>query len=292
MSDGPVTLIFGAGFSGRAYARLLADGGRPVMGTTRSRDKAERLAGIGVGPFVFDGETVDGDLAAAIAMATDIVVSIAPDGRGDPVLRAARDAIAGAPGLEWVAYLSTVGVYGNHDGRWVDEASAPAPVSARSRQRLEAERLWRVFGDERDVPLAILRLSGIYGPGRNAFANLSAGRARRIVKPGQVFNRIHVEDIARALAFLAGRRHDGVLNVTDDGPAPPQDVVAYAASVMDVDPPPEIDFETAPLSPMARSFYGENKRVSNAAIKALGFAFRYRDYRAAFDAMWSDGSWR
>lgn len=292
MPDVPTTLIFGAGYSGRAYATFLAEEGRTVLGTTRSPEKANRLTEAGIRPVLFDGETVSDELAAAIAESTDIVVSIAPDEHGDPVLRAARDAIAASPNLAWVAYLSTVGVYGDHDGDWVDEATAPRPVSDRSRQRIEAERQWQAFARECSLPLAILRLSGIYGPGRNAFVNLSAGRARRIVKPGQVFNRIHVRDIAAALAFLADRRHDGVLNVTDDRPAPPQDVVAYAASVMKVDPPPEIDFEAATLSPMGRSFYGENKRVSNAAIKALGFAFRHPDYRAAFDAMWSEGSWR
>lgn len=292
MSDGPTTLIFGTGFSGHAYAQLLIGQGQAVMGTTRSPDKAEQLAAIGVGPFVFDGEKLGDDLVAAIGLATDIVVSIAPGPAGDPVLRCAREAIVGATSLQWIGYLSTVGVYGNHDGNWVDESSAPVPESDRSKQRLQAERQWRELARERNVPLSVLRLSGIYGSGRNALVNLTAGKARRLVKPGQVFNRIHVDDIARALLFLAELRHDGVLNVTDDCPAPPQDVVAYAASVMKVDPPPEIDFETATLSPMARSFYGENKRVSNAAIKALGFAFRFPDYRTAFDRMWVDGSWR
>jgi nucleoside-diphosphate-sugar epimerase len=285
-------LIFGAGFSGRAYGRRLAAAGETVFGTTRDPAKAGELRRLGMTPVIFDGAGTRLELRDAIARATDIVVSIAPDADGDPVLHAAREAIAAAPNLEWIAYLSTVGVYGNHDGGWVDEATEPRPVSERSIQRLAAERAWHAFAKERNVPLSILRLSGIYGPGRNAFVNLAAGRARRLVKSGQVFNRIHVDDIAGALAFLAARRHDGILNVTDDLPAPPQDVVAYAASVMKVDPPPEIDFETATLSPMARSFYGENKRVSNAAIKALGFVFAHPDYRSAFDRMWAEDSWR
>ncbi|MEQ8402411.1 MAG: SDR family oxidoreductase [Roseitalea porphyridii] len=287
-----VTLIFGAGYSGRAYGRHLVARGQTVFGTTRSPGKAEDLKNAGIAPLLFGGETVDDALATAIGSATDLIVSVAPDADGDPVLRAAREQIAAAPRLAWIAYLSTVGVYGNHDGAWVDERTSPRPVSERSRQRVRAEQEWQDFARERGVPLSILRLSGIYGPGRNALVNLAEGRARRLVKPGQVFNRIHVEDIAGALAFLAERRHDGILNVTDDCPAPPQDVVAYAASVMEVDPPPEIDFENATLSPMARSFYGENKRVSNAAIKALGYAFRFPDHRAALKRMWAEDGWR
>jgi nucleoside-diphosphate-sugar epimerase len=286
------TLIFGAGFSGRAYGHRLALAGETVFGTTRDAGKAGELRRLGITPVIFDGADTRLELRDAIARATDIIVSVAPDADGDPVLNAVGNAIAAAPRLQWIAYLSTVGVYGNHDGGWVDEAAEPRPVSARSIQRLAAERDWQAFAAERRVPLSILRLSGIYGPGRNAFVNLAAGRARRLVKPGQVFNRIHVDDIAGALAFFADHRHDGTVNVTDDLPAPPQDVVAYAASVMKVDPPPEIDFETATLSPMARSFYGENKRVSNAAIKALGFTFAHPDYRSAFDRMWAEDSWQ
>ncbi|WP_306117231.1 MULTISPECIES: SDR family NAD(P)-dependent oxidoreductase [unclassified Roseitalea] len=290
--DEAVTVIFGAGFSGTAYGRLLAERGNAVIGTTRSADKAGALEAAGIAPVIFDGAAITDDLARAIARATDIVISIAPDETGDPVIQAAGEAIAAAPHLQWLAYLSTVGVYGNHDGGWVDEGTRPRPVSQRSIQRLGAENAWRDLAERRGTPLAILRLSGIYGPGRNAFANLKAGRARRLVKPGQVFNRIHVRDIARALAFLAERRADGIYNVTDDCPAPPQDVVAFAADVMKVEPPPEIDFESATLSPMARSFYGENKRVSNARIRQAGFSFDHPDYRTALRRMWDDGSWQ
>ena len=191
------------------------------------------------------------------------------------------------PDLRWIGYLSTVGVYGDHDGAWVDEASECRPVSRRSMLRVAAEQDWLSFGRDVGLPVAVLRLSGIYGPGRNAFVNLANGTARRLVKPGQVFNRIHVADIAGALRHLAQAETGGVFNVTDDLPAPPQDVVAYAAKLMGIAPPPEIPFETAQLSPMARSFYGENKRVSNALIKEAGYSFAFPDYRSAFDRMWA-----
>ena len=196
-------------------------------------------------------------------------MSAAPDEAGDPVLGAGREILATRmPRLAWIGYLSTVGVYGDHGGGWVNETSECRPVSRRSVMRVLAEQDWLAFGREAGVAVAVLRLSGIYGPGRNALVNLAGGTARRLVKPGQVFNRIHVADIAGALKHLAGHSTAGIFNVTDDLPAPPQDVVAYAAGLMGIEAPPEIPFETAQLSPMARSFYGENKRVSNAAIKA------------------------
>jgi nucleoside-diphosphate-sugar epimerase len=241
--------------------------------------------------MVFAGAPT-GEIAAALRETTHLIVSIAPDEAGDPVLGAARAAILNAmPALRWVGYLSTVGVYGDHGGEWVDETSECRPVSNRSRRRLEAEQAWLALGREAARPVAVLRLSGIYGPGRNAFVNLANGSAKRLVKPGQVFNRIHVEDIAGALWHLAASEKGGVFNITDDLPAPPQDVVSYAAALMGIAPPPEIPFETAELSPMARSFYGENKRVSNAAVKREGYRFRFTDYRAAFEAMWQSGNW-
>jgi nucleoside-diphosphate-sugar epimerase len=209
------------------------------------------------------------------------------------VLAGGRDVLAkNMPELCWVGYLSTVGVYGDHGGAWVDEKSECRPVSRRSVLRVSAERDWLSFGQEAGLPVAILRLSGIYGPGRNAFVNLANGTARRLVKSGQVFNRIHVADVAGALEHLAQEPTGGIFNVTDDAPAPPQDVVAYAAQLMGIAPPPEIPFATAQLSPMARSFYGENKRVSNALIKETGYRFAFPDYRSAFDRMWAGDDWR
>ncbi len=288
--SGTKTFIFGAGYSAKAFARAHADFGA-FAGTTRTAEKFDALRAAGISPLVFDGVPTS-EIEAGLAQATHLVVSIAPDEAGDPVLRAARETIrTGMPALEWIGYLSTVGVYGDRGGGWVDETGECRPVSRRSKLRLEAEREWQALGQEIEKPVAVLRLSGIYGPGRNAFVNLANGTARRLVKPGQVFNRIHRDDIAGALRHLAERRPGGVFNVTDDMPSPPQDVVAYAASLMGVDPPPETDFDTAQLSPMARSFYGENKRVANAALRQAGYRLRFADYRAALEHMWTAGDW-
>jgi len=283
--------IFGAGYSGKAFAR--AAGQRaPIAGTTRSPGKFDGLRQAGIEPLRFDG-TLAPAIGEALRRTTHLIVSVAPDEAGDPVLNAAGGAIReNMPALAWIGYLSTVGVYGDHGGAWVDEGAECRPVSKRSTMRAAAEQAWLELGQAIGRPVAILRLSGIYGPGRNALVNLEEGTARRLVKKDQVFNRIHCDDIAGALLHLAERDLGGVFNVTDDEPAPPQDVVAYAAGLMGVEPPPEIPFETAELSPMARSFYGENKRVANAAIKAAGYSFRFPNYRVALDGMWADGNWR
>ena len=277
-------LILGCGFSGRAIGERLALAGAPVRGTTRSRERFDRLRTLGIEPVAFEGKPTD-PLARMLAETTHLVVSIGPDESGDPVIAALAEPIKAAPHLEWIAYLSTVGVYGDHGGAWVDEETVPRPVSARSRQRVTAENLWMTLALERALPLAILRLSGIYGPGRNPLVSLREGRARRLVKPGQVFNRIHVADIAGATGLLARAAHNGIVNVTDDEPAPPQDVVLHAAGLLGVEPPPEQDFETAELSAMARSFYGETKRVSNARLKGLGYALRHPTYREGLSAL-------
>ncbi|MFK0691304.1 SDR family oxidoreductase [Mesorhizobium sp. IMUNJ 23033] len=285
-------LIFGAGYSGKAFARASKDAASTIFGTTRSPEKFEALRQAGITPLRFDGALTP-EIGEALRTTTHLIVSVAPEEVGDPVLNAARDAIlTDMPALEWIGYLSTVGVYGDHGGGWVDETAECRPVSKRSVMRVSAEQDWLELGREIGRPVAILRLSGIYGPGRNALVNLADGTARRLVKPGQVFNRIHCDDIAGALWHLADANRGGIFNVTDDLPAPPQDVVAYAASLMGVTPPPEIPFETAQLSPMARSFYGENKRVANASIKAAGYSFRFPDYRVALDHMWANGNWR
>lgn len=283
--------IFGAGYSAKAFARDRAVD-TAIVGTTRSPAKFDALRAASISPLVFDG-VVTSELLQALADTTHLVISIAPDDGGDPVLGALANKIkAVMPKLRWIGYLSTVGVYGDYQGDWVSEADECRPVSRRSKLRVEAEQAWQTLADDIGKPLAILRLSGIYGPGRNAFVNLENGTAKRLIKPAQVFNRIHAADIAGALWRLASRNTGGVFNVTDDEPAPPQDVVTYAAEMMGVAPPPEIPFETAQLSPMARSFYGENKRVSNRKLKEAGYVFRYPDYRTALSALWRDETWR
>lgn len=273
--------VFGVGFSSKAFVEEVRDRFEWVGGTTRSMEKAESLKALGIEPFLFSGEEKGEGIAEALAQATHVLVSIAPNETGDPVLNQhGGDIAAGRP--VWTGYLSTVGVYGNHDGDWVDEETPCKPVSKRSVQRVVAEDAWLSFAGKHNLPVQIFRLSGIYGPGRNTFENFKKGKARRLVKPGQVFNRIHVADIAGVLESAMNRPSTRIFNVTDDEPAPPQDVVAYAAKLLGVDPPPEIPFETADLTPMARSFYGENKRVSNKRIKEeLGYTFRYPNYRIA-----------
>lgn len=285
-------LILGAGYSGVAIGEAFAEQGAKVWGTTRSTERFATLAEAGLHPLLFDGETMGETLEDTLRRTTHLVQSIAPRRSGDPFVRlAGSDLRFAAPNLQWICYLSTVGGYGDHGGAWVDENTPCRPVSLRSLERVEAEEAWKTTAATSGLPLAILRLSGIYGPGRNGFVNLSKGTAKRIVKKDQVFNRIRVEDIAAAALFLARGKQEGVFNVTDDEPAPPQDVVAEAARLMGVPPPPEQDFETAQLTPMARSFYGENKRVSNALIKSLGFTFRHPNYRLSLAELWRSGRW-
>lgn len=283
--------ILGAGFSGLAIARDLVSDARIMTGTTRSPARFDALGKAGLQPLVFDG-VMTSDLESVLGTTTHLVQSAAPDEAGDPFLKLlSADLGKTMPALRWVGYLSTVGVYGDHGGAWIDEDTQCRPVSKRSRQRVDAETAWLEAGKADDIPVAIIRLSGIYGPGRNQLKQIDNGTARRLVKPGQVFNRIHVSDIGGATAHLARQGQGGIFNVTDNRPAPPQEVVAFAASLMGVEPPPEIPFDTAELTPMARSFYGENKRVSNARIKQAGYTFRYPDYEAGLGALWRDGTW-
>jgi dTDP-4-dehydrorhamnose reductase len=287
-----VTLfVFGLGYSARAFVR--AERGRfdRIVATVTSAAKAEALATDGIEARVFGPDGRDPRIAGDLRDARALLVSIPPGEDGDPALGAYGDEIAAAPRLAWIGYLSTVGVYGDHAGAWIDEATPPKPASARSRRRLAAEEAWLALGRRTGTSVQVFRLAGIYGPGRNPFVQLAAGTAKRIVKPGQVFNRIHVDDIAAALAASLDRPRAGAIyNVTDDEPAPPQDVVAYAAGLAGVAPPPEIPFEEAALSPMARSFYGETKRISNRLIKQeLGLALRYPSYREGLAALHAAG---
>ncbi|EYR83348.1 SDR family NAD(P)-dependent oxidoreductase [Shinella sp. 838] len=286
-------LILGAGFSGKAIGQTFKAAGFSVSGTTRSAEKADDLRALGIAPILYDGGPVPEALAADMARATHVVQSIAPGKDGDPLFRAGMPSLSALmPKLVWAGYLSTVGVYGDHKGGWVDEDTALNPVSARSIERVSAENHWLDFGRISDLPVAVLRLAGIYGPGRNALRNMDEGTARRLVKKDQVFNRIRVEDIGRSALFLAEKSLGGVWNITDNEPGPPQDVVAEAARLMGLPVPPDIPFEAAELSPMARSFYGENKRVSNARLRAAGFEFRFPDYRQSLAELHASGRWR
>ena len=297
MSDPVRLFVFGLGYSAGPLARSLKGRAQWIGGTTRNGDKATALAADGIRPFVFDGVSEGAGVADAVKLATHLVVSVPPprsgDDRGDLVLARHRQSVLAAGKLRWIAYLSTVGVYGNYGGAWVSEATTPHPAQERSRARLAAEKAWAALAAEKGIPLAILRIAGIYGSGRNALVDLGDGSAHRVIKPGQVFNRIHVDDIVTAVAAALNRATDGIINLADDEPAPPQDVVAFAAGLMGVKPPPEVPIGLAALSPMGRSFYAENKRVKNVRLKRdLGVVLRYPTYREGLTALWRTGTWR
>jgi nucleoside-diphosphate-sugar epimerase len=282
-------LILGHGYSAAAMLAMGRDRFDRVGVTTRDPARAQMLARQGLDAYVFDPASgiIDPRLADALMVAHALLVSIAPDGEGDPVLRALP--VADAPSLRWIGYYSTVGVYGDHGGNWVDETTPCTPVSQRSRWRVAAEQSWSALASPERTVVA-MRLSGIYGPGRSYIDDLRAGTARRIVKPGQVFNRIHVADIAGATLAALDRSHfGGPLNVTDDEPAPSPDVVAYGARLLGLEPPPAIPFEQASLSPMGRSFYAENKRVSNRRLREVyGYAPLYPTFREGLAALVRD----
>lgn len=279
--------IFGLGFTGRRFAERARDRFQTVRGTVTDPASAARIATeTGFTMRAFGPEADDPRIADDLADTDALLVSAPPSERGDPVLRRYEDAIA-ASRVGWIGYLSTIGVYGDQGGAWIDEATPAAPRSARSRIRLEAEAAWFDLGARTGKAVQVFRLSGIYGPGRNPIVKLREGRSQRIVKAGQVFNRIHVDDIATTLmASLDRPRPGAVYNVTDDEPAPPQIVTEHAAALASLPLPPEVDFETADLSPMARSFYGENKRVRNRLIRdELGVALAYPTYREGLAAL-------
>lgn len=273
--------FFGLGFSSINATRAMRQGGfTRIGGTVRSAEKAAQLRSGDIDAVLFDGTAPGPTVGDALATTSHVILSIAPDEHGDPVLRHHRADLDAAGQLQWLCYYSTVGVYGDFDGDWIDETAPLVPRNMRSDRRVLAEQAWRDYAAERGVPLCILRLAGIYGPGRSTFDKLRAGTARRVIKPGQVFNRIHVADIARVTALAAERRLGGTFNLADDEPAPPQDVIAYAAQMIGMDVPPDLPIETAEMTPMQRSFYRDNKRVSNRAIKqALGIDMLYPNYR-------------
>jgi nucleoside-diphosphate-sugar epimerase len=296
----PTLFCFGLGYSASHYIGEFGARFDRIAGTVRTREKAAAIAAARVGhhaveAFVFDGGAAMPEITAALMDADAMLVSIPPGQNGDPALAQFTETIAGAPHLETIVYLSTVGVYGNHDGAWVDEMTPAAPVSMRSSERLNAEEAWASLGAHAGKSVATLRLSGIYGPGQNALLQVARGSARRIDKPGQFFNRIHVADIAQAIEAAFERGADGVFNVTDDDPTPQAVPVTFAAELLGVAPPAEIPFAEAAknMTPMGLSFYGESKRARNVKLKReLGVTLRYPTYREGLRALFAAGEGR
>ncbi|MEP3636216.1 MAG: SDR family oxidoreductase [Paracoccaceae bacterium] len=274
-------LSLGHGYSAQALTRRLLPQGWRIIATTRTAEKAERLKTTGVEPVLFPVH----DLTELLCQATHVLVSAGPNEHGDPVLNDVKDTIqANAERYDWVGYLSTTGVYGDHKGAWIDEDTPLTPSTQRGTWRKEAEEEWQSIPG---LPLHIFRLAGIYGPGRGPFAKVRKGTARRVIKEGQVFSRIHVEDIAQVVEASINQPNPGrAYNLCDNDPAPPQDVIAYAAELLNMPVPDPIPFEDADMTPMARSFYAESKRVRNDRIKEeLGVALMYPDYRTGLQAL-------
>lgn len=286
----PRLFCFGLGYSARALADAVMAQGWRVAGSCRSTEKQADLRDAGIEAFLFDRGQPLSDSAAALSGTTHLLSSVPPDAAGDPVLDHHRAEIAALPALQWAGYLSTTGVYGDRDGGWVDEFSDLRPSGERGRRRVAAEQGWLELLSRNQVPVHIFRLAGIYGPGRNALESVRAGRARRIVKPGQVFSRIHRDDIVTVLRASMARANPGAAyNLCDDEAAPPQDVIAFACDLLGVAPPPEMPFEQAELSAMARSFYRDNKRVRNRRIKEeLAVRLAWPDYRTGLRALLAD----
>jgi nucleoside-diphosphate-sugar epimerase len=289
-------LCLGLGYCAEHYVARHGSRFARIVGTARTDERAAalsaRASGGRIKTMIFDGASATRDVIAAARAADAVLVSAAPDEHGDPVLRALGDALASAPRLAAAILLSTVGVYGDRGGAWVDETAALEPGHERSRPRVAAEQAWQAFGRRRGIPVAILRLSGIYGPGRNALVNVRLDRARNIDKPGQVFNRIHVDDIAQAIEAAFAQKADGVFNVTDDEPSLPGDPIVFAAGLLGVPPPPAIPYAEAvkTMSPLAASFYAENRRVRNDKLKqTLGVRLRYPTYREGLRALFARG---
>ncbi len=269
---------FGMGYTAQALARR-ASGTTTVIGTSRTPGGEPRCV-------LFDGTRPSRDVVRALQGASHVLLSIPPSAAGDPALIHHGADLAALGTVRWIGYLSTIGVYGDAAGAWVDEDSPVRPLSERSQRRADAEDSWRCFGQAHGLCVQVFRLPGIYGPARSAIDSVRAGTARPVIKAGQVFNRIHVDDIAAALALAMDRAETGepcafdTFNVVDDEPAPPQEVIAYAARLLGMAPPSEVPIEAANLSEMGLSFYRESKRVRNLRLKAaLGWVPAYPTYR-------------
>ena len=282
----PHLFVFGMGYSAKAFADALREGGTRISATCRSEEKRAALMAEGIDAHLFDRDhPLDAAGKVALSQASDLLSSVPPDDQGDPVVDLHANDILDAAPFHWIGYLSTTGVYGDCDGAWVDETAPMAPSGTRGQRRVDAEAAWFALGQA--GPVHSFRLAGIYGPGRSALDTVRQGRARRVVKQGQVFSRIHIDDITNILLASVARPNPGAAyNCCDDEAAPPQDVITYACMLLGIEPPPEIPFETADLSPMAKSFYRDNKRVDNTRIKEeLGVTLRWPNYRDALKAM-------
>ena len=280
-------MFFGFGFCAAALAPRLQAQNWQLSASCRTPEKAAQLQARNIRPIIWPeaGALLSADALTGVSHA---LISAPPNEAGDPTLTSAGEALASIAGdLQWLGYLSTTGVYGDHGGAWIDEDTPAGTIGARGQKRVDAETQWRAFSEAHGVPSMYFRLAGIYGPGRNQLTSVVNQTARRIDKPEQVFSRIHVEDIATILAASMARPDAGrAYSVCDDEPAPPQDVVAYAAELLGQSPPPLVPFEAAELSPMARSFYGDNKRIRNQRIKdELGVTLAYPSYREGLKAL-------
>ena len=292
--------IFGYGFTSHHLASLIRNKSDhlPIVATSRKVERIEKMHALDITPISLTGEHDEDKITPHLEKITHLLISAGPSENGDPFLNQFEALLKKMPHLKWIGYLSTTAVYGNHDGAWVDEDSALNAGLERGKWRIAAENKWLSIGRNTKIPTHIFRLSGIFGRGRNAFTTIEKGKAKRVIKKGQLFNRIHADDIAQTVyASMYNPYHDGdytrIYNVADDEAAPPQDVIAYACSLMGISPPPEVQFEEANMSAMARSFYSESKKVSNDRIKQeLGITLLYPNYKQTLKQMWEEDDWR
>lgn len=276
---------FGYGYTAEALAKILKPQGWKIVGTTTDPEKRDRMEAEGITAYLFDPTRPLPDTEEAFIGVTHMLFSIPPSEQGDPVYEAHGFDIASIRTLLWAGYLSTTGVYGDHGGNWIDEETPLAPTSRRGSLRQKAEEEWQSLAEFNDLPLHIFRLSGIYGPGRSVIESVQAGTAKRIDKPGHVFNRMHIDDIAATLAASIEKPKPGsIYNLADDMPAPSEELIAHACNLIGIEPPPLTPFSAAELAPMARSFYKDNKRVKNDKIKnELGVTLKFPDYKSGLE---------
>lgn len=277
---------FGYGYTSDYIGHELSQRGDWLLsGTTRDRDKQAALRARGIDAHIFDYEHPLVDPLYILQGTTHLLISTPPDDQGDPAFLIHADDILKIPSIEWVGYLSTTGVYGDRDGAWVDEKSEIRPTTKRGSRRAKAEDQWLSLLKTDKLPVHIFRLAGIYGPGRSALDSVRAGVARRINKPGHAFGRIHVEDIVQVITASFNNPKPGeIYNVTDGNPVPSHEVIAYACELLGRSPPPIVDFESADLAPITRSFYMDNRRVHNEKIKNdLGIKLKYENYQRGLE---------